>query len=216
MTNMDVWFTFFDHDEHVSEYFHESFSPGAAIMYFKKTIMAKSDDYDGPIVNAKIGNIQVWKIKPLKLNPRIKELDKLVDELLNTQSGMRPDSSRLIGSQVAGSVSRWSTSHQHPASLSGRACVPLQRSGSKISATLSENSMRKDTFMGTFVHQTSLSTVAGYSLSISTGVGRRGKQHSREKSSIQSYGMADGSYKSPKKMTRGRWHTRQVILGRNS
>ena len=81
MTDVEVWFTFFDHDNHVPGEYTVFLSPRAPIMRLRNTIKANAEVYGGLIVGAKISNIEVWKIKSSRLNPRVKGLTELVNEL---------------------------------------------------------------------------------------------------------------------------------------
>jgi hypothetical protein len=84
MAEIDVWFIFFDHDKPLLQFFLESLHPQDTIMHLMRKI--KAGDYEGPIANAKITDLEVWKFRSLKLNPRDKQMGELLSNLKLTDS----------------------------------------------------------------------------------------------------------------------------------
>jgi hypothetical protein len=79
MAEMDVWFVFFDHDKPFSDCFLERLHPDETIMHFMRKL--KAGDYGGPIANAKIGDVKIWKFRSLKIQPRDTQMDDLLSNL---------------------------------------------------------------------------------------------------------------------------------------
>ncbi len=81
---MDIWFVVFDHDKFLPQWFLERLPPNETIMSLM--IKITGGENDGPLANVKTSDVEVWKFKSLKLAPRGKQMDELLNNLVFTDS----------------------------------------------------------------------------------------------------------------------------------
>jgi len=71
MAEIDIWFIFIDHDKPVFRRSFERLHPHNTTTHLIKKI--KEGDHGELIINVKMVDIEVWKFKSLKIDPRDKQ-----------------------------------------------------------------------------------------------------------------------------------------------